>query len=107
MSTVGCANARISQIIGTCKGRGAGCWGQEGDSTLFSEHLKVMFAFQAAIRGPGKLVFQQALRFIGICMPILFGKLSLFPFSSVQAQLRGHCVTGSRERQCLGLLSES
>lgn len=73
------------------------------DSTLFSEHLKVTFAFQAAICSPGKLVFQQALRFIGICVPLLFGKLSLFSFSSVQAQLRGHCVADSRERQCLGL----
>lgn len=70
---------------------------------LFSEHLKVTFSFQAAVFGPGKLVFQQALRFIGICVPLFFGKLSLFPFSSMQAQLRGHCVTDSRERQCLGL----
>lgn len=104
----GHANARIHRsrnVSGLLKGEEQDSdWRQERDSsTLFSEHLKVTFSFQAAIFGLGKLVFQQALRFIRICVLFLFGKLSLFSFSSVQAQLRGHWVADSRERQRSGL----
>lgn len=95
---------RFPKCVGTPEGRGTGIWiatgeGQHTVQWAFEAHS---FLSKCSFR-PWKSFFRQALKFIRVYVPLLFGKLSLFPFSSVQAQLRGHCVTNSRERQCLEL----